>query len=89
MAEKLKLDLSLVLQNIPSERVACAARLIALLLAEGLEKVHLVHEDGSAHLCLHYDSQRFSVSRMRENTQQRFSDVTHRRLSRGFSNGLS
>lgn len=55
MAEKLKLDLSLVLPDIPSERDACVARLIALLQAEGLEKVHVVHEDGSAHLCLHYD----------------------------------
>ncbi len=69
MAEKLKLDLSLVLPEIPDERDACVGRLTELLQAEGLEKVHLVREDGSARLCLHYDPQQFSVSRVRELAQ--------------------
>ncbi|MCL4470237.1 MAG: cadmium-translocating P-type ATPase [Gammaproteobacteria bacterium] len=69
MAEKLKLDLSLVLPEIPDERDACVGRLTALLQAEGLEKVHLVRKDGSARLCLHYDPQQFSVSRVRELAQ--------------------
>lgn len=46
MAEKLKLDLSLVLPDVPDERDACVGRLTELLQAEGLEKVHLVREDG-------------------------------------------
>ena len=69
MAEKLELDLSLVLPEIPDERDACVGRLTNLLQAEGLEKVHLVHENGGARLCLHYDPQRFSVSRVRELAQ--------------------
>jgi Cd2+/Zn2+-exporting ATPase len=69
MAEKLTLDLSLVLPEIPDERDACVGRLTELLQAEGLEKVHLIHEDGGARLCLHYDPQRFSVSRVRELAQ--------------------
>ena len=69
MAEKIELDLPLILPGIPSERDACVARLIALLQAAGLEKVHLVREDDSARLCLHYDPQRFSVSRVRELAQ--------------------
>ena len=71
MAEKLKLDLSLVLPDVADERDACIGRLTELLQAEGLEKVHLVHEDedGSARLCLHYDPQQFSVSRVRELAQ--------------------
>jgi Cd2+/Zn2+-exporting ATPase len=69
MAEKLKLDLSLVLPDIPDERDACVGRLTKLLQAEGLEKVHLISEDGGARLCLHYDPQRFSVSRVRELAQ--------------------
>ncbi|MBI2779495.1 MAG: cadmium-translocating P-type ATPase [Gammaproteobacteria bacterium] len=69
MAEKLKLDLSLILPEIPDERDACVGRLTKLLQAEGLEKVHLVREDGSARLCLHYEPQRFSVSRVRELAQ--------------------
>lgn len=52
MSKKLTLDLSLILPDIPDERDACVERLTKLLLAEGLEKVHLVREDGSARLCL-------------------------------------
>lgn len=66
MAEKLTLDLSLILPDVPDERDACVGRLTELLQAEGLEKVHVVSEDGTARLCLHYDPQRFSVSRVRE-----------------------
>ncbi len=64
--EKLELDLPLVLPDIPDERDACVGRLTELLQAEGLEKVHVIRKDGSARLCLHYDAQRFSVSRVRE-----------------------
>lgn len=66
MVEKLKLNLSLVLPDVADERDACVGRLTELLRAEGLEKVHLVREDGAANLCLHYDPQRFSVTRVRE-----------------------
>lgn len=69
MTEKCTLDLSLVLPDIPDERDACVGRLSDLLRAEGLEKVHLAPEDGVARLCLHYDPQRFSVSRVRELAQ--------------------
>ena len=69
MAEKLALDLSLVLPEVPDERDACVGRVTQLLQAEGMERVHVIHEDGSARLCLHYDPQRFSVSRVRELAQ--------------------
>jgi Cd2+/Zn2+-exporting ATPase len=69
MAEKLELELSLVLPEIPDERDACVGRLIKLLQAEGMEWVHVVRKDGAARLCLHYDPQRFSVSRIRELAQ--------------------
>ena len=69
MAEKLELELSLVLPDVPDERDACVGRLTKLLQDEGLEKVHLVHEDGSPRLCLHYDPQQFSVGRVRELAQ--------------------
>ncbi len=78
MAEKLKLDLSLILPDIPDERDACVERLTELLQAEGLEKVHLVREDGSARLCLHYDPQRFSVSRVRELAQAAGAKIANR-----------
>ncbi|MBX9906126.1 MAG: cadmium-translocating P-type ATPase [Burkholderiales bacterium] len=69
MTEKLALDLPVVLPDTPDERDACVGRLIRLLQAEGMEKVHLVHEGGSSRLCLHYNPQQFSVSRVRELAQ--------------------
>ncbi len=69
MSDKLTLDLELVLPAVPDERDACVGRLIELLEAEGLEKAHLVSEDDTARLCLHYDPRRFSVSQVRSLVQ--------------------
>ncbi|WP_265942117.1 heavy metal translocating P-type ATPase [Dechloromonas sp. A34] len=69
MSEKLKLDLSLILPDIPDERDACVGRLSELLQAGGMEQAHVTRENGSSRLCLHYDPQRFSVSRVRELAQ--------------------
>lgn len=78
MAEKLALDLSLVLPDIQEERDACVGRLTRLLQAEGMERVHVIHEDNAARLCLHYDPQRFSVSRVRELAQAAGAKIGHR-----------
>ncbi len=67
--EKLELDLPPVLPDLPDERDACVGRLTKLLQSEGLEKVHLIRANSVARLCLHYDPQRFSVSRVRELAQ--------------------
>ncbi|MDA8180350.1 MAG: heavy metal translocating P-type ATPase [Deltaproteobacteria bacterium] len=62
-------DLDLVLPNIPYERDTCVARLIELLEAEGLARMHVVRANGTARLCLHYDPERTSVARLRELVQ--------------------
>ena len=54
MAEKCTVALPLAFPDFPDGCDACVGRLTDLLQAEGLEKVHLVHEDGGARLCLHY-----------------------------------
>ena len=78
MTAKYVLDLPLLLPGVPDERDACVGRLTELLQAEGLEKAHLVHEDGAARLCLHHDPQRFSVSRVRELAQAAGAKIAHR-----------
>ena len=78
MANKLSLDLSLVLPAVPDERDACVGRLIELLEAEGLDKAHLVHEDDTARLCLHYDPDRFSVSQVRSLVQAAGARIANR-----------
>lgn len=65
MTEKLALQLALVLPGIPDERDSCIERLTAMLQAEGLEKVHIVQNDGQPCLCLHYDPMRFSLPQVR------------------------
>lgn len=65
MAEKLALQLSLVLPGIPDERDSCIERLTAMLQADGLEKVHIVQSDGQPCLCLHYDPMLFSLPQVR------------------------
>lgn len=50
MSEKLKLDLSLILPDVPDERDACVGRLSELLQAEGMEQAHVIRENGSSSL---------------------------------------
>ena len=65
MNEKLSLQLALVLPGIPDERDACVTRLVDMLEAQGLDRVHVVEQDAKPVLCLHYDPVRFTLSRVR------------------------
>ncbi|MBZ0070129.1 MAG: cadmium-translocating P-type ATPase [Gammaproteobacteria bacterium] len=75
---KILLDLALVLTELPDEQDACVGRLTELLEAEGLEKAHLVREDDTARLCLHYDPERFSVSQVRSLVQAAGARIANR-----------
>ena len=50
---KLTLDLEVALPAVADERDQCVGRLSGLLEGKGLEQVHLVHEDGTARVCVH------------------------------------
>ncbi len=65
-ADKLALDLTLVLPHIPDERDSCVERLISLLKGQNIDRAHVVHEDGKARLCLHYDSDRIGLAEVRQ-----------------------
>jgi len=75
---KVLLDLALALPELPDEQDACVSRLTELLEAEGLEKAHLVRDDDTARLCLHYDPERFSVSQVRSQVQAAGARITER-----------
>jgi Cd2+/Zn2+-exporting ATPase len=47
-ADKLVLDLTLVLPHVPDERDACVGRLISLLKSKHIDQAHVVREDGKA-----------------------------------------
>ncbi len=55
MTERLALQVALVLPGVPDERDSCIQRLTDDLLAHGLEKAHVVQQNGQPTLCLHFD----------------------------------
>ena len=61
----LQLDLALVLPGIPDKQDACVERITSLLQGKGIDRAHVVREDGKARLCLHYDPERLSVAEVR------------------------
>src|SRR5665647_781476 len=65
-AEKLRLDLTLVLPHVPDERDSCVERLISLLKSGNIDQAHIVREDGKAQLCLHYDTARIGLAEVRQ-----------------------
>jgi Cd2+/Zn2+-exporting ATPase len=78
MSEKLALELALVLPGIPDERDSCIARLTDLLRAQGMEKVHVVQQDGKPCLCLHYDPTLFKLQQVRSMAQAAGAQLSHR-----------
>lgn len=103
-SEKIRLELPLVLPDVDNPDDRCVDRLIqALSGREGLDRVHLKQlESGEQVLCLHYDSTRITVTRLRELVQSVGAELTdkyghyvtrtgaplHARSARLFSNRL-
>lgn len=78
MTEKLFLQLALVLTGVSDEKDACIARLTNLLQAQGLEKVHVVQQEGKSALCLHYDPAQFNLTQVRSLTQAAGAQISAR-----------
>ena len=69
MAEKLRLDIQVLLPEIRDEADACVGRLISELEGKlGVEGVHLRPASGAlpAQLCVHYDPQELPLARIRQ-----------------------
>jgi Cd2+/Zn2+-exporting ATPase len=80
MTEKLVLDLRLLLPELPKSRDGCVQRLQDLLRAEGGVGDTHVLEDRAAGpaLCIHFDPERLTVSRVRELARRAGADLTDR-----------
>lgn len=78
MTEKLALQLALVLPGVPDERDSCIQRLTDNLLAHGLEKVHVVQQDGQPTLYLHYDPTRTALPQVRSLAQAAGAELSQR-----------
>ena len=69
MTDKLELDISVLLPEVPDEADACVGRLVAALSAKtGVERAHVVAAEGGApaKLCIHFDSGVLPLARVRE-----------------------
>ncbi len=62
-----RIDLPLLLPDVPDARDACVQRVAERLIARpGIERVHVVEGDGTspAQLCIHYDSGTLALARI-------------------------
>ncbi len=69
MAEKTRLDLAVILPDVPDAADACVTRLVQRLVdREGVSEAHVVPASGEtpAQLCIHYDPDRLSLFRIRK-----------------------
>jgi len=69
MAEKLRLDIPILLPDVPDAADACVTRLIGELKGRsGVESVHVrpASASGPAQLCVHYDAETLPLSRIRK-----------------------
>ncbi|NOZ73132.1 MAG: heavy metal translocating P-type ATPase, partial [Chloroflexi bacterium] len=75
---KLKLDLSLLLPEMDA-RDRCVAMLTEQLAnTRGISEAHIVREDGTAQLCLHYDPNLVSLSKIERLAKQTGAELTRR-----------
>lgn len=79
MENKTRLDLKLVLPELPDAKDACVGRLSAALEGvRGIEKVHIVEEGGHALLCLHHDPNLVSSAEVERRARAAGGDITER-----------
>ncbi|UCC41709.1 MAG: cation transporter, partial [Candidatus Aminicenantes bacterium] len=79
MIRKLKLEIPLLLPHIPDECDGCVVRLQENLLARrGVSKAHVIRENGTARLCLHYDHDLVSLAEVRRAAEQAGAELTDR-----------
>lgn len=79
--KKIKINLAILLPEIPDERDACVQRLISIAQRQrGIEKVHLVPKDGDndAQFCFHYDPDIISMDQIQHLAQEAGASITHK-----------
>ena len=81
MADKLRLDISVLLPDVPDAHDACVQRLTSSLQAEeGVEQVHLIeaHNGEATKLCIHYDPHQLALPRIRHLAERQGAHLTDR-----------
>ncbi|HYM93503.1 MAG TPA: heavy metal translocating P-type ATPase, partial [Chitinophagaceae bacterium] len=79
--EKIKIDLDIVLPDIPDEKDSCVQRIISSMENhKGIDKVHIVPETETtkAKLCLHYNPDEISIERVQKLAEKSGAEITER-----------
>lgn len=79
--KKIRIDLDILLPEIPDEKDRCVERLINILEGrQGIEKVHLKpgNEQNKAQLCFHYDPDNISIDRIKNLAKKAGADFTEK-----------
>ncbi len=77
--EKTRINLDILLPEVPNERDECVNRIIkSLEHKRGMEKVHVVPEEGNkkAQLCFHYDPTIISINKVEQLAKKAGADIT-------------
>lgn len=77
--EKTRINLDILLPQIPDERDACVKRIIDSLVAKkGIEKVHIVPaaENARAQLCFHYEPSVISINKIEQIAKEAGAELT-------------
>ena len=79
--EKIKIDLDIILPDVPDEKDACVHRIISSMeIKKGIEKVHIVPETETtkAKLCFHYNPGEISIEQVQKLAVQSGAEITER-----------
>lgn len=79
--KKIKIDLGVLLPQVPNERDECVTRIIkAMSSVKGIDKVHIVPETGvsKAQLCFHYDPGEISLEKVQRLAAYAGAEITQR-----------
>ena len=77
--EKTRINFDILLPEVPSERDECVQRIIkALAYKRGIDKVHVVPEEGNkkAQLCFHYDPEIISINTVEQIAKKAGTEIT-------------
>lgn len=76
--KKLKIEIPVLLPEIPDEKDRCVERLIHTLKNEkGIDDVH-INEESPTEVCIHYDPDTISLQKVKTIAKQSGADLTHR-----------
>src|SRR3954468_16114305 len=77
--EKARINLEILLPEIPDARDECVQRIIySLAYKKGIDKVHVIPEDGNnkAQLCFHHEPSIISINRIEELAKNAGAEIT-------------